>query len=410
MKRVLIVNAYGRSNRGDSVLLDECIAEIREALPTAELSGVLFEGLDDARRVHPDVVWTERIGNSHGRLHRILTLVRLSISLLAISLPGFRFERLLPKYQAETVKQFRQSDIVVSAPGGYIHDTNFAYYIAIFHIYLAVFLGKTVVLAPQSIGPINGRFGRFAAKKVLSQVKYICTREGYSYNFLIGLGLDTESIYQTGDSAFWNEDVLDDDNIIGSALAEIGVVSNEKIIGMTCVDWKFPQHQHPNAAKQSYLNSMAQIADFVYSVYGLRSVIFNQVNDDISAALEIQKRASSPVLVDRIPREPNTLRALIRKSQIFIGTRFHSCIFALCLGRPTIAVSYLPKTEFIMKDLGLSHRVLNIDDLELQVAERLIRIDLADLAAAEVEIAGAVNRYRKKFKRLSAVINLIQTS
>lgn len=58
--KVAIVNAYGRSNRGDSVLLDECIAEVRAVWPEAEITlvGAIDEeirpilALYDGRFIH----------------------------------------------------------------------------------------------------------------------------------------------------------------------------------------------------------------------------------------------------------------------------------------------------------------------------------------------------------------------
>ena len=47
--KFMIVNAFGRSNRGDSVLLDECIHEIRAKFPDAEIAGAVFEGIEAAR-------------------------------------------------------------------------------------------------------------------------------------------------------------------------------------------------------------------------------------------------------------------------------------------------------------------------------------------------------------------------
>ena len=64
--KFMIVNAFGRSNRGDSVLLDECIHEIRAKFPDAQIAGAVFEGIGDAEAVHPTVQWSERIGNTVG--------------------------------------------------------------------------------------------------------------------------------------------------------------------------------------------------------------------------------------------------------------------------------------------------------------------------------------------------------
>lgn len=51
----------------------------------------------------------------------------------------------------------------------------------------------------------------------------------------------------------------------------------------------------------------------------------------------------------------------------FIGTRMHSNIFALSSGIKTLAISYEPKTEGIMKDLGLSEYVIKIENVNSRI-------------------------------------------
>lgn len=410
--QIVVVNAYGRSNRGDSVLLDECLVEICKIYPNAKISASVFEGIDDSSKVHPRVNWYERIGNSTGNrfFAKLKTLWFLIVGLIAAVMPSSRIENLLPILQKKTFLAIRESNIVISAPGGYIHDTNFAYYVALFHIHLGTLLGKTVVVAPQSIGPLDGKIARIVAKYVLSKVQYICPRESYSYKFLVSeLKLKPSQIYKTGDSAFWNDVVEDNDREIISELKRIGLRDGEKIFGMTVVGWSFPKSENSKNAYENYVNLMAKVAEHISINFNMKPVIFNQVSEDLPTALLVQKRANCSILVDEKSHEPWMLRALIRRSTVFIGTRFHSCIFAMMAGRPTLAVAYLPKTEFIMNDLCLSKRHISIDNFDYQKAIAQISNDIENLDVAEKEIRDAVTVYRSNFSRLRDILSLIKT-
>jgi len=404
--KVLVVNAYGRSNRGDSVLLDECVAEIRAWNPKAAISAAVFEGADNARRVHPDIAWSERIGNAPGG--KVRTLCLLVASWLA-TVPGLRrVEKLLPPEQQKTLNAMRECNVVVSAPGGYIHDTNFAYIIALFHIELATRLRKAVVLGPQSIGPLHGRFARWLASRVLARVSHLCPRESYSADFLIReLGIPDQQVYRTGDSAFWNDRVEEDDAVIAPELRRLGLGEVKPVLGMTVVGWTFPRHAQPDAAYDSYVSAVAEIADRMAAKHGVLPVIFNQVSEDLPTALLVKKRAKTRIVVDEKSHEPWILRALIRRSTVFLGTRFHSCIFSMMAGRPTFAISYLPKTEYIMSDLTLGNRSTPIDDVEVERVVERLSADLSDLARAELEISSAVSGYQRDFRRLQDVMRSI---
>jgi len=407
--KFMIVNAFGRSNRGDSVLLDECIHEIRAKFPDAQIAGAVFEGIDAARAVHPHVAWSERIGNaSGGGSGRIKALVYLLAAWFSAWLPFLG--RLLPAKQRQTLDAIRASDVVISAPGGYIHDTNFAYFIALLHIHLGTIMGKTVILAPQSVGPIARPLSRAVARHVLGKVPFLCARESYSYDFLAhDLKLPEKNVYRTGDSAFWNTHVEDNPALIDGVFDRLGVAKDKPIFGMTVVKWSFPKSKTAAADLDRYTSAVARAADHMAETYDLQPVIFNQVSEDLPASLEVQRKAKCNVVVDQTSREPDILRAMIQRSKVFLGTRFHSCIFAMMAGRPTFAIAYLPKTEYIMNDLKLSHRHTPIDAIDYDYLIGRVSGDCADLPAAEAEIQTAVKVYQRNFTRLQDILGLIGT-
>lgn len=405
--KFMIVNAFGRSNRGDSVLLDECIHEIRAKFPEAEIAGAVFEGIEAARAVHPTVAWSERIGNAPGGgAGRIKALIYLFAAWFSAYLPFLG--RLLPEKQRQTLDAIRESDVVISAPGGYIHDTNFAYFIALLHIHLGTIMGKTVILAPQSVGPIARPFSRAVARRVLGRVPYLCARESYSWDFLaLDLKLPEKNVYRTGDSAFWNTHVEDDPGLIDGIFGELGVPRDKPIFGMTVVKWSFPKSKTAAADLDRYTDVVARAADHMAETYGLQPVIFNQVSEDLPASLEVQRKANCKVIIDQASREPDILRAMIARSKVFLGTRFHSCIFSMMAGRPTFAIAYLPKTEYIMNDLKLSHRHTPIDTIDYDYLIKRIAEDYENLSQAEDEIRNAVLVYQKNFTRLQDILGLI---
>lgn len=403
--KFMIVNAFGRSNRGDSVLLDECIAEIKSFAPDANIAGAVFEGIETINEIHPDIEWTERIGNTKikGVFGRLTTIFYLLIAFFAKVSFLRPLVALLPKSQRDTWIKIVNADYVISAPGGYIHDTNFAYFIALFHIWLGIKKDTKVILAPQSIGPIDNKVSKILAKKVFLSTQVICARESYTYNFLINdLKIDSNLVYQTGDSAFWNFVVNQDSDAISSIYEDIGLpnYAQNKILGLTVVDWSFPKSDDPEKDAENYAVSMAKIIDHMNRVHNCIPVIFNQVSEDLSMAEKVASYASTRILIDKKSREPEVLRALISKSTIFLGTRFHSCIFSMMAGRPTYAVAYLPKTSHILKDLKLDHRQTSIENLAVDKIIYNLENDLKNISSAENEINYAVNNYRKNFAQL----------
>lgn len=406
--KIVIVNAYGRTNRGDSVLLDECINEINNTYSNCSISGVVFEGIDDINQIHPKIEWSERIGNTKykGNFQYLLTLYYLFISYLIVKFKVKFLKLLLPNEQYETVKNILNADMIISAPGGYIHDTNFAYYIALFHIYLGILLKKEIVLAPQSIGPIKSNIARKIAKYIFNKINFICVREKYSYDFLITeLSLNKNTVYHCGDSAFWNEDILNNNLETKRILKdEIGIDLNKPILGLTVIDWRFPHKQNVKELKKEYILKIIKLCEYMHNRYDLQILIYNQVSDDLEIANLIEKECNVKIFVDNISREPNILRMLIQEAKVFVGTRFHSCIFAMIANIPTIAISYLPKTEYIMMDLDLKENVIDINSIELELFFEKVEYNWNNTLESKLKLKNALIHYRQKFPRLSDVL------
>lgn len=406
--KIMIINAFGRSNRGDAVLLDECITEIQATWPKASIGCAVFEGVTIAKETHRDIIWSERIGNTKqkGWKAKLITLSLLAIA-GAAKISKLKFlANLLPVNQRESWKMIIDADVIVSAPGGYIHDTNFAYFVALFHIWLGQNRTRKIFLAPQSIGPIDFSPSQWLAKKILTNCNAICARESYTYNFLIeNLNIPQKIVHRSGDSAFWNFDVQNDLRNQSEMWRQIGVDPTETpIFGITVVDWPFPKSRTPEIQRQEYTTTIARLAELMSTRYGLHPVIFNQVSEDLSMAERIAAECKIPITLDKVSREPADLRALIARSSVFLGTRFHSCIFAMMEGVPTTAIAYLPKTSYILRDLQLEHRQIPIDLIDFKLLISKLENDLVDLPTARMEIEQSVSIYRENHTRFRDVL------
>lgn len=392
---VLIVNAYGHSNRGDSVLLDECVAEVREVLPNAQIAIALFEGGTGHGLA------LERIGN-HGRLKGKLARLETIFYLIAARLPK-PFWRLLPPMQAQTLDFMKKADLVISAPGGYINDVNAAWIVALAHIERAQSFGKPVLMSPQSIGPMRSAFGRSVLGHVLSRCEINCAREVATVDLLRASGVPNDRIQKTGDSAFWNYPESVARCEVDAAFRALGVEPDTQFIGATAVDWPFPHSSNAAQLRDDYANAMVRIVLEIYNRHGLKTLFFNQVDDDRAMLTRIGAQAGEAAVIQGQSPQSAVLRAMMARSQSFIGTRFHSCIFAMMGGVPTTAIAYLPKTTGIMYDLQID-RVVPIEHVDVEKILQNVASDLADPDEARAKLAANLADYRAREVRFSHVL------
>lgn len=58
------------------------------------------------------------------------------------------------------------------------------------------------------------------------------------------------------------------------------------------------------------------------------------------------------------------MRNMISACDYFIGSRFHSCVFSLLAGIPTISIAYTYKSTGIMRDLDMGDLVFDISTFD----------------------------------------------
>lgn len=101
----------------------------------------------------------------------------------------------------------------------------------------------------------------------------------------------------------------------------------------------------------------------------------------------------------KVLKQPESLQdhlAFYDVIDLTVGSRLHSCLLGVALGVPAICISYLPKCEYIMKDLGLSRYTLQIDSIQFLDILNLIKRVLEDKDYASTA-RSSLNRISKQF-------------
>src|SRR5579862_8345206 len=121
------------------------------------------------------------------------------------------------------------------------------------------------------------------------------------------------------------------------------------------------------------------------------------VRSDLRALL--QRRGAS-VSADAYADAPATswqeLLGQLEPVDFVIASRFHNLVLGLMLGKPSISLSYEPKNEALMQQMGLSEYCQTLDGLDLeQLTDQFVRLEKnADSLRAAIGAQVLVNRDR----------------
>jgi colanic acid/amylovoran biosynthesis protein len=165
--------------------------------------------------------------------------------------------------------------------------------------------------------------------------------------------------------------------------------------GLTIVDWKFPNTPNPDRLRKDYLESLIETCEYIYHLTGSPGIILNQVAADSAFARSILRYTSS-VVFDESVYSYSDMISRISGFDFFIGTRFHSCVFAICNSVPFVSISYLPKSTGILDQLNLLDLSVDINSCKSTLLS-LVKLQLSDLDNLTQRISGSSHAYTSLF-------------
>ncbi len=317
MKRILISGYFGFNNLGDEAILNSMLKMIKDTNPEAET--IVLSNSPESTKVKYN---TESI---------------------------YRYDIF------KIISEMKRSDIFISGGGSLLQDVtslrSVPYYLGLIFIAL-IFNMKTIFFA-QGFGPVNNKFFRFLIKKVLNRVDYLSVRDQNSKAFLENIGIKDNEINIIDDPVFGL-------NPIKSEHEQSKKKNNElQNIGVSVRNWHSSQYLDPLV---DFLNKIGKKNNISITIIPFHQGKDVKISKELQGMLEVDSKVRKYTDdLDQVNEFYNTL-------DLFIGVRLHSLIFSTVNGIPLIGISYDPKTDSLIEELGYQEKIttdnITVDKLE----------------------------------------------
>lgn len=359
MRNVLIDNCVPLNN-GDAALIFGLYKQLKERKFDVEFSCLKKE---EVEKVYPDYKWHSSHINTF--FYKICfkknLLVFLWKFLIFIKLVLFNNE-------------YKNNDVIISAPGGYIHS-YYGIEARMYILYLCKkWLHKQVGIYSQSIGHLNKRDQKIFYKYG-KYLNFIFVRDEVSYKRAKSYG-NLNNIRLTKDAAF----LLLDQNLQAKKV-------NNKKVALSVRTWK-----HEGRSMQTYYHLLHKIVEnllkngyeitFLSTCQGL-----NGYTDDSETADDFLKKynykQNKNIKIDKNYYDLEALQTEICSFDFVIGTRLHMCLLALINGVPAFNISYEEKGAASFKYLGMENFTVDFNANPEDITKKIQTFLAMDLTEKE---------------------------
>jgi len=281
----------------------------------------------------------------------------------------------------------RDADTVLWAVGLDMQDDSslarILYLAVIFRLYRI--LDLRIWMLFQGAGPITTRFGELFARLVLNQVDKFVARDPGTYDLIGSIAPNTERIL-AHDAIFLPgfEDINNLSSDENGWLSRMLGSDGRPVIGLNIRQWfHFASSLIPyQLARKKYMERSEEgMKHLIAATVELVKLLKEQLNarvllisayqpgivpweDDQTWLERIQSHFvdEANVLLTNAPISLSTYFGLMSRLDLMIGMRLHSALIALRYGVPAINISYTLKGVAILKHLGLSENVIDIQN------------------------------------------------
>lgn len=363
MSRIVVLAGYGHHNHGDDVQALSVVHRLRQALPEAEISVTISHSYD-----HGEISGCTR----NPLVYLIVQLLMPEKSRLtrriyrALGIFGILYEHLSRRFRVwcllvqgwlyaktglicsfkksvhQILEIIRSGHLLYITGGGNWNDIWLWEGLIARMIPVRVFhyFGKSVVMSGQGVGPLKSRYGRRFLKKSLRYVDMITLRDPEGSECLLReIGVRGPKLMSVGDDSYGLDSASREE--AEEAIREAGLDPSGPIMGVQVrlTTW----HRKEVTA---YAPAIAAILDRMVEKFGVEilfvSTEFKPAGDwdDRDHAYHVLRhmRYCKQAVVIHSEISPTVGKALSRCCQMFLATAYHSCVFALEAGVPTVSI------------------------------------------------------------------------
>lgn len=373
MGKYAMLNCWSDLNKGDLGIMLATIQEIHRQDENAEVIAISsFDQYDPMFKASHKILQTYvtdvlpaifgvlgfRIGGNYRKefLFKVLALLIENIHFAILMLLPKSIARLcLNKKRRDCLDRIVSCDVCFSKGGSIFTDyNNMRGSIALkrlcrMYILLHKFGCKYYILG-QSFGPIQKGKGSNLVNKVIDNAESVYIRETECVKQYPWIHLNQEKIIFSNDAGFLLPLQPVDPNPVDTSVTNIGLTVRGVENG-----------------NDTYIDTMKKMICYLILEKKCIVHIFQQV------AMENEPdNKAAEVIINNLPKEyqdkviyhtknylPQELCWLYGEMDVFIGTRLHSTIFAMCAGTPSIGIVYHgTKTQGIFENIGVPELVI----------------------------------------------------
>lgn len=277
----------------------------------------------------------------------VLTASGETTEKLLSALPVRTFPRMSP---GGVLPGLLWSDALVLGGGSLLQDVtgplSLSYYIAIMR--LAKLFNKPSVFFAQGLGPFIRKGSLEKVGRVAKDAKLLSVRDLKSWELLVELGVRPEAVHLSADPV-WS-------------------LPLEKIAVEPPVEGPYLLF-----ALRSWQGTESKLVEALQKVRSQTELPFVYVAMHPEFDLPLAKTLAAEVGGQVVePLDLPTLLGYFANAQIVCAMRLHALIFAALLGKSAVAISYDPKVDALVEELGIEGLNL-VGDLEESLALALLR-------------------------------------
>ena len=249
---------------------------------------------------------------------------------------------------------------------------------------LAKIFGLPVILIGVGVIYPTSTIARFITKLILNHVDVICVRDERSRQCLERLGITKPNIYEASDLVFTLTPSIEISKIYNLKSKN----SDKLLIGVNVRPYDQMYSEYSTWRTEKIINIFANICDTLIETYNAEIIFIPMVvkdriypyhttllsDDELSNKVIKLMKHKDKVQVVADYRTLDDLFVLLSNIDILISMRLHPILLASLVGTPSISISYSPKVEIFMKELGMQHYIVPIDKLENKKVISLINM------------------------------------
>jgi polysaccharide pyruvyl transferase WcaK-like protein len=394
--RIAFFGIFGIQNLGNECTLQAILYNARKALPDAEIHSISFDPTDTVLRHRLEAVAVSQ-QNFAGVVQRGGLLGALA-----------KILRLLRRVPAEwmdwikAIRALRGTDVVFMTGTGMLTDyatTSLGFPYHVFRWTAAARLAKSRVrFVGVGVGPIYEKLSRWFIKTALSLADYRSFRDRNSQNRIKSIGFNSEKDHVFPDLAFsLPRDLFPKRPDRGLAPVQVGLgVMDHRDIHL----WTAEQHSAHYAA---YLEKMCDfvtwLVDNKYSVRILQGDARHDTETRAELKTKLEGRGiyySEAGIIDEGSSTVEELIKQIAQVDIVVSPRFHNLVLGLMMNIPAISISYDPKNDCLLDEVGLGVYHQQLTELDV---DKLTH-QLLELEARRGEFKPLIEKKTKEFRDL----------